>query len=104
MTEAGEIYTKASLDMFKQAFAGAKRGDSFTYDGFKALYKLIKEESALMNEPYLLDVVEIDTTYAEYTTIDVYNEENGTNYTFWRDVPVFGSYVTGTEGAICYVD
>ena len=104
MTEAGEIYVKLSLNTFELEFARAGRGDSFSNEGFKALYELIKRDSAGMNEPYELDVIEICANYEEYKTIEEYNEENSTYWHYWRDVPVFGTYIMDTEGAICYSD
>ena len=104
MTEAGEIYTKVGFNAFKQAFSDVGRGDSFTDKGFEALYELIKRESADINEPYELDVVEICGNYEEYETIEEYNEENSSYWHNWCDVPVFGAYITDTKGAICYSD
>ena len=110
MTKAGEIYVAVGLHAFKLEFVRAGRGDSFTDKGFEALYELIKQESADINEPYELDVIEICTNYTEYETIEEYNEERGIHCTAWDEAELAGcpfipegvERVNGTESAICY--
>lgn len=57
------MLTRVTEQMFQQAFRSARRIDNFSYAGLRALYEyLYKEEEST----YILDVVELCSSYLEY--------------------------------------
>ena len=64
------MITNITLGTFRDAFINHGRGDSFTYQGFKALFEYfqqLEEDSGLMIE---LDPVAIDCEYTEYSDLE----------------------------------
>jgi len=59
------IYIEITQHSFIDAFRASSHKENFTYEGLAALYKFIDETYA--DSQYELDIIEICSSYAEYT-------------------------------------
>lgn len=64
---------------FQDAFTNCGRGESFTYDGFKALYDYLTQLEDDCGTEIELDVIALDCEYTEYDSIkeayEVYKDD-----------------------------
>ena len=72
---------KQSVSMydFERAFKRYER-ENFSYDGLKALFEYLEEFEAGTGEEIELDVIALCCEYAEYDSLNEYNDDYGTKY------------------------
>tara|TARA_R100000808_G_scaffold516_1_gene2756 strand:+ start:1751 stop:2047 length:297 start_codon:yes stop_codon:yes gene_type:complete len=72
---------KQSVSMydFERAFKRYER-ENFSYDGLKALFEYLEEFEAGTGEEIELDVIALCCEYAEYDSLNEYNDDYGTEY------------------------
>lgn len=59
-----------NLERFIQRFSDYGRQNQFTRDGLKALFEYYEEMEEVWSEPYVLDVMGLCCTWAEYSSMD----------------------------------
>ncbi len=64
------MYIKVNFDMFLDAFRALGREDSYSYDGMKAIFNYIEDETGLMGDELELDVVAICGEFEEFEDIE----------------------------------
>jgi hypothetical protein len=55
-------------------------GERFSYEALEALYDYLEDYSDAINEPYELDPVALSLEFREWESIEVYNDEMGTDF------------------------
>ena len=72
---------KQSVSMydFERAFKRYER-ENFSYDGLKALFEYLEEYEEGTGEEIELDVIALCCDYAEYDSLNEYNDDYGTEY------------------------
>jgi len=72
---------KQSVSMydFERAFKRYER-ENFSYDGLKALFEYLEEYEEGTGEEIELDVIALCCDYAEYDSLNEYNDDYGTKY------------------------
>ena len=73
------IQTITSSD-FTSAFHKMGRGNNFTYEGLIALYDYLEEYEDSTGEQIELDVIAICCEYAEYESLEEFQEDYGDEY------------------------
>ncbi len=68
------MQTTVTQHDFVQAFANFGRANSFSREGFKALYEWIEEYDLAAGRDPELDVVAIDCDFMEYSSIEEFHE------------------------------
>ena len=64
---------------FERAFKRCER-ENFSYDGLKALFEYLEEFEDGTGEEVELDVIALCCEYAEYDSLNEYNDDYGTEY------------------------
>jgi len=64
---------------FERAFKRCER-ENFSYDGLKALFEYLEEYEDGTGEEVELDVIALCCEYAEYDSLNEYNDDYGTEY------------------------
>ena len=64
---------------FERAFKRCER-ENFSYDGLKALFEYLEEFEDSTGEEVELDVIALCCEYAEYDSLNEYNDDYGTKY------------------------
>jgi hypothetical protein len=73
------IQTITSSD-FTTAFHRMGRGEQFTYEGLNALYDYLEDLGDDIGEPIELDVIAFCCEYAEYESLEEFQEDYGDEY------------------------
>ena len=68
-----------SIYDFERAFKRCER-ENFSYDGLKALFEYLEEFEDGTGEEVELDVIALCCEYAEYDSLNEYNDDYGTKY------------------------
>ena len=68
-----------SIYDFERAFKRCER-ENFSYDGLKALFEYLEEFEDGTGEEVELDVIALCCEYAEYDSLNEYNDDYGTEY------------------------
>ena len=68
-----------SIYDFERAFKRYER-ENFSYDGLKALFEYLEEFEGGTGEEVELDVIALCCEYAEYDSLNEYNDDYGTKY------------------------
>ena len=68
-----------SIYDFERAFKRYER-ENFSYDGLKALFEYLEEFEDGTGEEVELDVIALCCEYAEYDSLNEYNDDYGTEY------------------------
>ena len=68
-----------SIYDFEMAFKRCER-ENFSYDGLKALFEYLEEFEDGTGEEVELDVIALCCEYAEYDSLNEYNDDYGTKY------------------------
>lgn len=71
---------------FIQAFKDAGRQDQFSLDALTVLFHHLEEWESQMSEPMELDVIALCCDYAEYDSIEDFQEEYGEQYVSLEDI------------------
>tara|TARA_R110001583_G_scaffold49897_1_gene155994 strand:+ start:1702 stop:2001 length:300 start_codon:yes stop_codon:yes gene_type:complete len=73
---------KQSVNMydFERAFKNFERMNNFSYDGLKALFEYLEDYEEDTGEEIELDVIALCCDYAEYDSLNEYNDDYGTKY------------------------
>jgi|TARA_R110000851_G_scaffold318503_1_gene482394 hypothetical protein len=73
---------KQSINMydFERAFKNFERMNNFSYDGLKALFEYLEDYEEDTGEEIELDVIALCCDYAEYDSLNEYNDDYGTKY------------------------
>ena len=66
-----------TLSRFMDVFRNMGREDSFTYDGFKALYEYLIECEESGGGELELDPIAYDCDFAEYSDLEEFQEDYG---------------------------
>ena len=73
------IQTITSSD-FTTAFHRMGRGEQFTYEGLNALYDYLEDLGDDIGEPIELDVIAFCCEYAEYESLEEFQEDYSEDY------------------------
>lgn len=73
------IQTITSSD-FTSAFHKMGRGNNFTYEGLNALYDYLEDLGDDIGEPIELDVIAFCCEYAEYESLEEFQEDYSEDY------------------------
>tara|TARA_R110000823_G_scaffold151271_1_gene282122 strand:+ start:442 stop:723 length:282 start_codon:yes stop_codon:yes gene_type:complete len=65
---------------FERAFKNFERMNNFSYDGLKALFEYLEDYEEDTGEEIELDVIALCCDYAEYDSLNEYNDDYGTKY------------------------
>ena len=71
---------------FIQAFRDAGRQDQFSLDALRVIFAYEEERESQMSEPIVLDVIALCCDFAEYDSIEDFQEEYGEQYVSLEDI------------------
>jgi len=71
------MYLTINFSAFRNAFERKDRGDQFSYNGLRALFDYLEEDSGLGERGYELDVVGLCCDWTEHASAAEAAEENG---------------------------
>ena len=71
---------------FIQAFKDAGRQDQFSLDALRVIFNYEEERESQMTEPTVLDVIALCCDFAEYESIEDFQEEYGEQYVSLEDI------------------
>ena len=71
------LVKRVSFYDFLEEFEKYGREDQFSYEGKRALYDYLNELSEDIGEPIELDVVAISCEFAEYDSLEAFNDDYG---------------------------
>ena len=71
---------------FIQAFKDAGRQDQFSLDALRVIFAYEEERESQMSEPIELDVIALCCDFAEYDSIEDFQEEYGEQYVSLEDI------------------
>jgi hypothetical protein len=71
---------------FIQAFKDAGRQDQFSLDALRVIFNYEEERESHMTEPTVLDVIALCCDFAEYDSIEDFQEEYGEQYVSLEDI------------------
>ena len=71
---------------FIQAFKDAGRQDQFSLDALRVIFNYEEERETQMTEPTVLDVIALCCDFAEYDSIEDFQEEYGEQYVSLEDI------------------
>tara|TARA_R110000803_G_C11745909_1_gene291763 strand:- start:234 stop:539 length:306 start_codon:yes stop_codon:yes gene_type:complete len=71
---------------FIQAFKDAGRQDQFSLDALRVIFNYEEERESQMTEPTVLDVIALCCDFAEYDSIEDFQEEYGEQYVSLEDI------------------
>lgn len=77
--------TTIYLNQFRDGFLNMGRGNSYTYEGYYALFSLLSEEEESTGEEMEFDPVAFCGQYDEYESIEDFNEAMESKYESWTD-------------------
>ena len=90
------IYKKVSKEAFIKAF---EQNEAFSEEGLKVLFKHFTNLAKETGIPFELDVVKICERFAEYESIETYNDSMDTDFNYWSELNNHFYYV-GDDGAL----
>tara|TARA_R100000388_G_C7232432_1_gene155548 strand:- start:268 stop:585 length:318 start_codon:yes stop_codon:yes gene_type:complete len=70
----------------QKLFAGMGRGEQFSFEAFETLFDLLTWMSKDSGNDFVIDVIGLCCDFAEYESIEDYNEQNGTEFVDWESV------------------
>ena len=80
------IYEKVSENDFLQAFVQRGRGESFSYEGQKALFEYLEQYAEDTGEAVELDVIALCCEYSEYESLAAFKNEYGGDHETFDDI------------------
>ena len=71
---------RIGLNEFREEFNKMGRDNQFSYEGMEELFNYLEYFEEENEEVYELDVIELCTNFAEYNTLEEFNEDYGEDY------------------------
>ena len=71
------LIRKIELEDFLGEFERFGRGDQFSFEGKKALFKFLEQLSEDTGQPIELDVISICCNFTEYNSLQEFNDDYG---------------------------
>lgn len=76
------------------------RMNQFGYDGWLELFDYLEDQEDQTGQEMELDIIALCCDYARYSSLEEYNEQNGTDYTHPCDIEVFVTWIDGCDAFI----
>lgn len=70
----------------EKLFIECGRGSQFSFEALKVLFDLLESMSEDSGNDFVIDVKGLCCDFAEYESIEDYNEQNGTEFVDWESV------------------
>ena len=71
------LFKKVSFSEFLDEFERHGRGNQFSHEGKKALFKFLEQLSEDTGQPVELDVISICCNFTEYNSVEEFNDNYG---------------------------
>ena len=91
------MFEQVNFGNFLDRFNSMGRGDQFTYEGKQALFEYLEELESSTGEVLELDVIALCCDYAEYSSLEDYQEQMGED----ADPDDYKVAEVGETGFIC---